>query len=153
MDSQVKIQLSFLYEKDYYLWLETTVAQLQCNNMEAVDLEHLIEELESLGKREKRTISSYLMRLCEHLLKIQYWDAERERCLRGWNTEITNFRIEIAEELDSSPSLKLFLEENFVKQYRNGRKLFLKASELDEGLIPDFPEFTLEEALDENWLP
>lgn len=145
--------MSFLYEKDYYLWLETTVAQLQCNDMEAVDLEHLIEELESLGKREKRAISSYLMRLCEHLLKIQYWDAKRERCLRGWNTELTNFRIEIAEELDSSPSLKLFLEENFVKQYRNGRKLFLTASELDEGLIPDSPEFTLEEALDENWLP
>ncbi|MBP0031320.1 DUF29 domain-containing protein [Roseofilum sp. Guam] len=153
MNSQVTLNTLSLYDQDYHLWLEQTLIQLRSHNFEGVDLDHLIEELESLGKREKRAISSYLMRLCEHLLKIQYWEAERERCFRGWNTEITNFRIEIAEELESSPSLNVFLEENFVKQYQNGRKLFLKASELDEGLIPYSPKFTLEQALDENWLP
>ena len=153
MNSQVTLNTLSLYDQDYHLWLEQTLIQLRSHNFEGVDLDHLIEELESLGKREKRAISSYLMRLCEHLLKIQYWEAERERCFRGWNTEITNFRIEIAEELESSPSLNVFLEEIFVKQYQNGRKLFLKASELDEGLIPYSPKFTLEQALDENWLP
>ena len=153
MNSPVMLNTLSLYERDYYLWLEQTLIQLRSRNFEGVDLEHLLEELESLGKREKRAISSYLMRLCEHLLKIQYWHAERERCFRGWNTEITNFRIEIAEELESSPSLKTFLEDNFVKQYQNGRKLFLKSSELEEELIPHSPEFTLEQALDENWLP
>ncbi|MDB9515973.1 DUF29 domain-containing protein [Roseofilum reptotaenium CS-1145] len=153
MNSQVTLNTLSLYDQDYHLWLEQTLIQLRSHNFEGVDLDHLIEELESLGKREKRGISSYLMRLCEHLLKIQYWEAERERCFRGWNTEITNFRIEIAEELESSPSLNVFLEEIFVKQYQNGRKLFLKASELDEGLIPYSPKFTLEQALDENWLP
>jgi hypothetical protein len=153
MNSEVKLKTVSLYEQDYHLWLEQTLIQLRSHNFERVDLEHIIEELESLGKREKRAISSYLMRLCEHLLKIQYWDAERERCFRGWHREITNLRIEIAEELESSPSLKLFLEDNFVKQYQNGRKLFLKSSDLAEAQIPIDPEFTLAQALDENWLP
>lgn len=52
-----------------------------------------------------------------------------------------------------SLSLKTFLRDNFSKQYRNGRKLFLAASELDAALIPEEPCFTLEQALDENWLP
>ncbi|MEN9216687.1 MAG: DUF29 family protein, partial [Gloeomargarita sp. HHBFW_bins_162] len=55
--------------------------------------------------------------------------------------------------LEVSPSLKTFLQDNFLKQYKNGRKLFLKASKLNPNLIPLEPEFTLEQALDEDWLP
>ncbi|MDJ1181981.1 DUF29 domain-containing protein [Roseofilum casamattae] len=153
MNDRVKSKSLSLYEIDYQVWLEKTIIQLQSHAWDMVDVENLLEELESLGKRERRAISSYLMRLCEHLLKVEYWDTERERCLPGWSREIANFRIEIAAELESSPSLKPFLEDIFVKQYQNGRKLFLKSSELDPDEIPNCPKFTLEEALDEHWLP
>lgn len=66
---------------------------------------------------------------------------------------MTNFRIHIQKYLEASPSLKAFLEETFVKQYRNRRKLFLKASEIDPCLIPKQPDFIFNQALDENWLP
>jgi hypothetical protein len=46
-----------------------------------------------------------------------------------------------------------FLQDCFDKEYKNGRKLFLKASELDAILIPEQPFFSLEQALDEDWLP
>ncbi|PSO48447.1 MAG: DUF29 domain-containing protein [Cyanobacteria bacterium SW_9_44_58] len=147
------MKLVTLYETDYQRWIEKTLNQLGSHNFNNIDLENLIEELDSLGRSEKRAIASYLMRLCEHLLKIKYWDSQRNACIRGWNVEIANFRIQIQEYLEASPSLKQFLEENFVKQYCNGRKLFLKASEIDPGLIPETPEFTLEQALDEDWLP
>lgn len=39
--------------------------------------------------------------------------------------EIANFRLQIEEQLDPSPSLKAFLEDNFLKQYGDARKLFL----------------------------
>lgn len=78
-----------LYERDYQPWLEQTIAQLQLGKFADLDHIHLIEELEDLGKREKRVIASYLMRVCEHLLKMKYWGGERDRCFRGWDVEVT----------------------------------------------------------------
>jgi hypothetical protein len=153
MEPQVKAQPTLLYDADYQLWLDYTVAQLKVGDFSNLDVENLIEEIESLGRSEKQAISSYLMRLCEHLLKLTYWESERERCFRAWDVEIANFRLQIQEQLDASPSLKSFLKENFLKQYGNGRKLFLKASQLNASLIPQEPDFTLEQALDEDWLP
>ncbi|MEE3716929.1 DUF29 domain-containing protein [Tumidithrix elongata RA019] len=142
-----------LYETDYQLWLDRTIDQLRSRDLSNIDLDNLIEEIEGLGKSDKRAISSYLMRLCEHLLKIAYWDSERDSCFRGWDVEVTNFRLQIKVILKDSPSLKSWLNENFALEYKNGRKLFLKASGLDATLIPEEPCFTLEKALDEDWLP
>ncbi|AXY68025.1 DUF29 domain-containing protein [Thermosynechococcus sichuanensis E542] len=86
-------------------------------------------------------------------LKIKYWDTEQEYCLRRWQRAVMNFRLPIQEILEASPSLTSFVQEIFVKQYRNGRKLFLSASGVSPHLIPDTPEFSLEQALDQNWLP
>lgn len=153
MQSEVKVKSIALYNKDYQLWLGQTVAQLKAQDFGRLDLENLIEEIESLGRTEKHAISSYLMRLCEHLLKIKYWESEREMCLRGWKREVINFRLQIQDALETSPSLQPFLQDVFIKQYKNGRKLFLNASELNASLIAQEPEFTLEQALDEDWLP
>lgn len=153
MNSEVKMQLALLYETDYQLWLDKTIAQLQAHDFGNLDLENLIEEIESLGKSDKRAVSSYLMRLCQHLLKIKYWESERETCLRGWDLETANFRLQIRAILKDSPSLKNYLNENFVPEYENGRKLFLKESRLDAAIVPEKPAFTLEQALDEDWLP
>lgn len=153
MVSETKATLISLYETDYQLWLEKTVRQLRSHDFDNIDLENLIEEIESLGRSDKHAVSSYLMRLCEHLLKVKYWESERDLCVRGWNLEITNFRIQIQEQVDTSPSLKPFLDHNFSKQYKNGRKLFLIASELEAKLVPEEPCFTLEQALDEDWFP
>lgn len=153
MEPQVKVKPTSLYDADYQLWLDQTVAQLKAHNFSNLDLENLIEEIESLGKSDKRAISSYLMRLCEHFLKLRYWEAERDNCFRGWKLEVANFRLQIQAILKDSPSLKNHLRENFGLEYHNGRKLFLNVSELDARLIPEEPGFTLEQALDEDWLP
>ncbi|HAN46413.1 MAG TPA: DUF29 domain-containing protein [Cyanobacteria bacterium UBA8156] len=142
-----------LYETDYQLWVNDTVTELRARNFENLDLENLIAEVESLGRSQKHAISSYLMGLCEHLLKIQYWESERELCLRGWKLEVRNFRLQLQEELAASPSLTSFLGDVFGKQYKNGRNLFLDASDLSGKEIPEEPDFTLEQALDEGWLP
>jgi hypothetical protein len=152
MNTLTARQAECLYETDYQLWLANTSEKLRSQNFSDLDLDNLIEELESLGRSERNAICSYLRRLCEHLLKIWYWESERAYYLRGWNREVANFRIEIERELESSPSLRTFLQEQFIKEYQNGRKLFLKASELDPKLIPEQPFFTLDEALDEDWL-
>jgi hypothetical protein len=153
MNSDVQPNIASLYDTDYQRWLDQTVSQLRAHDFNNLDLENLIEEIASLGKSDKRAISSYLMRLCEHLLKLKYWEAERELCFKGWDLEIANFRLQIRAILKDSPSLKKYLDENFLAEYSSARKLFLKVSELNTSLVPKEPDFTLEQALDEDWLP
>jgi hypothetical protein len=93
------------------------------------------------------------MHLCEHLLKLNYWPSERDNCYRGWRVEITNFRLKINRILRDSPSLKNYLKAEFIPAYLNGRRLFLELSSLEANLIPQEPDFTLEQALDEDWFP
>ncbi|MBE9204487.1 DUF29 domain-containing protein [Synechocystis salina LEGE 06099] len=153
MQLKLKNNSHALYAKDYCLWLEATAKTLKDQDFNNLDLENLIEEIESLGRSEKRAISSYLMRLCEHLLKIEYWQSERKPCFRSWKIEVQNFRLQIEADLEASPSLNSFLRDSFIKQYKNGRKLFLTASDLNPKIVPEIPSFTLEQALDETWLP
>jgi Domain of unknown function DUF29 len=153
MQSEVKVKSIKLYNTDYQLWLDQTVTQLKTQDFSSLDLDNLIEEIESLGKSDKRAISSYLIRLCEHLLKVKYWELERKTCFRGWVLEINNFRSEIELILKDSPSLKPFLNENFAFAYEKARKSLLKVLQSPAGLIPEKPDFTLEQALDEDWLP
>lgn len=153
MEPQGTVKSPALYDTDYQQWLDQTVAQLKAQDFSNLDLENLIEEIESLGRSDKRAISSYLPRLCEHLLKLKYWESERELCFSGWLLEINNFRSEIELILQDSPSLKPFIRERFLSVYQKARKSMVKAIALPPNSIPQEPDFTLEQALDEDWLP
>ncbi|HSM83072.1 MAG TPA: DUF29 domain-containing protein [Nodosilinea sp.] len=153
MSGEANVESRSLYDADYQLWIDDTVAHLQSRNFDALDLENLIEEIESLGGSDKRALSSYLIRLCEHFFKLCFWQADRDRCFRGWSLEISNFRVRISLILRSSPSLNRYLEENFLADYSSARRLFLKASDLKNSTIPEEPWFTLGQALDHDWLP
>ncbi|MBE9139384.1 DUF29 domain-containing protein [Nodosilinea sp. LEGE 07088] len=142
-----------LYDADFQLWIDKTVTLLKTHDFENLDLENLIEEIDSLGKSDNRAILSNLMRLCEHLIKIKYWHAEREDCLRGWTLEVKNFRRQIRNLLKDSPSLKGYLAENVLTEYQDGRENVLIASGLGSALIPEVPFLSLEQALAEDWLP
>ena len=95
------------YDQDFALWVEQTISQLKAQNYQQVDWEHLIEEVESLGKSQRSAVRSYLVRLLEHLLKRCY--VAIPDCYRGWEMEIRNFRQSIVFELEDSPSLKNFI--------------------------------------------
>jgi hypothetical protein len=66
-----------LYDQDYYLWLETTINLLRQGKLTEVDLGNLIEELESMGRSEKRAIESNLVVVLLHLLKSKYQSQKR----------------------------------------------------------------------------
>jgi hypothetical protein len=142
-----------LYEQDYYLWLDKTINLLENNQFSDLDLENLIEEISSIGKSEKRSLESYLTRLLEHLLKLVYWQSELEYNQRGWKNEIRNFRLQIQQIIEDSPSLKPYLSEIFSSCYQNARKLFLDLSGMAENLVGLAPICTIEQALNEDWFP
>lgn len=100
-----------LYESDYLLWTQETIAKLRARDFDNVDFESLIEEIESLGKSEKREVRNRLRTLLEHLLKRIY--VNMPRCFNGWENTIDEQRAEIKVELADSPSLKIFWDEMF----------------------------------------
>ncbi|MBE9113161.1 DUF29 domain-containing protein [Nodosilinea sp. LEGE 07298] len=152
-DATTQVNAPSLYDTDFLLWIETTATLLKNRRFDNLDLDNLIEEIESLGRSDRRAILSYLARLCEHLLKLKYWDAERQRCLRGWTIEVNNFRKEIHRLLKDSPSLNPDLLENFQTEYQDARDNVLIASGSAPNLIPEEPCFSLEQALEKDWLP
>ncbi|MDT3674136.1 DUF29 domain-containing protein [Microcystis wesenbergii] len=105
-----------LYDQDFALWIEETVKQLKSGDLSRVDLENLIEEVESLGKSQRKAVDNFLTRLLEHLLKRCY--VVLPDCYRGWEIEIRNFRKDLKKEFKYSPSLKRFMIEILEECYR-----------------------------------
>jgi hypothetical protein len=140
-----------LYDLDYVLWLDETIKQLRARQFAFLDLENLIEEIESMGKSERRAVESLLINILVHLLKLAYWESERDRNANHWIMEIANFRVQIKRILADSPSLKPYLNNVFEGCYEDARKIVTRKEIIDLSLIPSTPFLTVEQALDENW--
>ena len=149
----MNMTISNLYDRDYQLWLENTINQLRQGDFQGVDWQNLLEELADLEKSERRALESLLTRLLEHLLKLTYWQSQRDYNQAGWKKEIRNFRIQIKKILKESPSLKLYLREILQECYLDARNLLIDETELDASIFPLEVLANLEEILDENWLP
>lgn len=109
-------QTKTLYDQDFALWIDETVKHLKSGNFSQIDVGNLIEEVEALGKSQRKAVRSYLLRLLEHLLKRCY--VNLPDCYRGWEVEIRNFRRELRQEFKDSPSLKRFMLEIFAESYQ-----------------------------------
>ena len=138
-----------LYEQDFYLWIQTTVQQLKENKLNEIDIPNLIEEIESMGRSEKRELKSRLIVLLMHLLK---WHYQPEKRSESWRSTITEQRICIEGLLEDSPSLKPLLSEVFENCYQKAR---LKASDetgIKLNLFPKESPFSLEETLESSYV-
>ncbi len=134
------------YEKDFVVWTEEQASALKTRQFTRLDYDNLIEEIEDMGKSEKRSLESYLQRLIEHLLKLQYWESEYEYNHRHWKAEINNFRNQIKKIIKRSPSLKNYLIEVYSEIYQDS--LESKRFEFD---IPDHQPISLERVLDKKY--
>lgn len=142
-----------LYDQDLHLWLVKTADLLKKKRFEELDLENLIEEIESMGKRERRELANRLTTIIEHLLKLTYWTEVKEENARGWRVTIVEQRRQIIRLLADSPSLKTWLEEIFLECYEVARRDTIKANYLPENIFPLQPFITVEELLNLDYLP
>ncbi|NJO41079.1 MAG: DUF29 domain-containing protein [Cyanobacteria bacterium CRU_2_1] len=105
-----------LYDRDFNLWIEDTVVKLKAQAFDQLDLENLIEEVESLAGRDRRELESRLRVLLSHLLKRGYVPSPND--FRGWEVTIRDQRSELQLLLKQSPSLKPYLLEVFDESWR-----------------------------------
>ncbi|MFM7794031.1 MAG: DUF29 domain-containing protein [Microcystis panniformis] len=142
--------LKQLYEIDDSQWLGETVSLLRNHQFQQLDLEHLIEELEDLGKEKKNAVASLLEQVIRHLLLLQYWTKEAEYNTIHWQEEIYNFRTQLKRKMTAN--LRNYLEEELNSIYQDALG-FVKIKTVNTVIFPSQCPYSLEQLLDRSWLP
>jgi Domain of unknown function DUF29 len=141
-----------LYEEDFPLWAERQAALLRAREFDGLDLDNLIEEVEDLSRRERKSVESYVETILEHFLKLALSPAERPR--RGWLVSIDKQRVKLAREL--TPSLRHHLEAELPALYAGLRRPVARQLEKDHvraDALPTACPYPLEQFLDPDWYP
>ena len=137
------------YETDFYAWSNEQAALLRGGRFSQLDITHLAEEIEDLGKRERRALQSRLGVLLGHLLKWRYQGDYPDR--KSWRATINTQRRSIAKLLDENPSLRSWLAETVPDAYADARDLAVAETPLDYDAFPTSCPWTLEEMLEDYW--
>src|SRR5438128_2161639 len=82
---------SLIYDKDFYKWTRNQASYLKKKDFAHLDIENLVEEIESLGRSDKRALRSHLIILLLHLLKAKY-QHEMQKNTHSWEASIKNAR-------------------------------------------------------------
>lgn len=138
------MQTKTLYNQDFNQWLAEQIKALRQGQLNQLDLENLIEELESLGKSDKRALTSYLKVLVMHQLKWQYQPKKQSS---SWLNSINNARFEISLILEDSPSLENYLSEALTKAYAAARKEAAQETSIDPNQFPETCSYSLRDLL------
>jgi hypothetical protein len=144
MISQSVTTKNNLYEQDFYLWIKATAQNLKEGNFNQIDIPNLVEEIESMGRSEKRELKSRLIVLLMHLLK---WEYQPEKRSQSWRSTITEQRICIEVLLEDSPSLQPLILEVFDDCYQKACQKAAEETGIKLNFFPKESPFTVEEAL------
>ena len=139
-----------LYQQDFYLWIQATTKLLQAGKFSQLDLENLIEEMQAMGRREKRELRSRLIILLMHLLK---WKYQPQKRTESWLNTINEQRISLEELFEDSPSLKPLLADIFDQCYQKARLKAVTETGLDASSFPDDSPWNESEIIDFEYLP
>ena len=140
--------IKLLHDRDFNLWTEEIKKAIANRDLDNMDWDNLLDEIDDMGKSDKRALRSYIQRLIEHIFKIKYWESERERALNGWKIEVINFRTQIANILEDSPSLKNYLADNYRKWYQ---QLYQKYQKGILFKMPSFEYVELEQLMQDDY--
>ncbi|MDJ1173661.1 DUF29 domain-containing protein [Roseofilum capinflatum] len=143
-------KVTTLYEIDYLLWIETTLQQLRDRDYNQVDWQNLLEEIEDMGKSERRSIKSNLTVVLMHLLK---WEFQPEFRTGSWSGSITQHRTRILYALEDSPSLKNYLPEVLETAYSRARQEASDETQLSLSRFPVSCPYEIEEVLNDGFWP
>ena len=138
------------HDQDYYLWFVDQARLLRSRQWSQLDVEHLAEELEDMGRREKRALRSRTVVLIAHLLKYAYHPEHRGP---SWVGTIREQRKQLDELLQDSPSLRPRFEEILEDSYLTARLLAAGETGLQEAAFPERCPFGPLELLDDRFWP
>jgi hypothetical protein len=139
-----------LHDEDFFGWTQQQAGLIRAGRAHELDLEHLLEEIDSMGASERSQLQSRLKVLLGHLLKWQYQPAFRGR---SWAATIDEQRLSVADVLDDNPSLRRGLEDRVAKAYPRGVLLAVKETDIDRRAFPAACPYTLDQIFDPSFYP
>lgn len=139
-----------LYEMDFYAWTRAQAMSLSVRHDAGLDVVHLIDEVESLGRAQRAAVESHLRVLIAHLLKFR---VQPERATPSWRITLRTQRLDIERRLARSPSLRGYPAEILAETYDDAVRLASRETNIDRGRFPQDCPFTLEQILDLEFHP
>jgi hypothetical protein len=140
--------MSTLYDTDFYAWTQEQAALLRDHAWDALDLEHLIEEMESLGISDYRAIRSAVYQVLVHLLKWRYQPGRRSP---RWRASLVEHRNRL--ERDLTPTLGRELPAMVVAEYPRACRKASAQTGLSLNTFPGTCPWTVKQILDHDFYP
>ena len=142
--------MSIAYEKDIVAWANEQASFIRAGRFDLLDLANIAEEIEDVGKSEKRALTSRMAILLAHLLK---WQFQAGRRGASWQLTIKEQRKEIFYDLKQTPSLKPLLNDAEWLEMVWGKARGIAASETGLDTFPESCTWTPEQILDQTFFP
>jgi predicted nucleic acid-binding Zn-ribbon protein len=139
-----------LYERDFYAWANQQAALLRAGRLAEADIENIAEEIESMGRSEKRELVSRLTILLQHLLKWQFQPGRRSV---SWRLSIENTRLQLEDHLKDNPSLKSQLDEAMRSAYRRALNEAVAETGFAPATFPAECPYAFEQAMNPEFWP
>jgi hypothetical protein len=138
------------YEKDFYAWAIHNAQLLREGKLSEIDIENVAEEIESMGKSEKRELINRLAILLAHLLKWQFQPIKQSN---SWQLTIKEQRFQLIKLFEESPSLKHEIELKLAEAYEQAIIIAERETGVEEKNFPKNCPFSLQQALDQRFFP
>lgn len=142
--------MSNLYETDFHAWARQQAALLRGGRLADADIAHIAEEIESMGRGEKRELVNRLVILLVHLLK---WRHQPSRRGNSWRLSIKEQRLRLASHLDDNPSLGTLLDQAVAEAYRLALIETERQTGLPEASFPATCPHAFEQMMDTGFWP
>jgi len=139
-----------LYETDFYAWLQDQANVLRIGSFANLDVENLIEEIDSMGRSHKRALESRLEILLAHLLK---WKFQPGLAGSSWRATIEVQRNSLGKLLRDNPSLKNFVSSAFEDAYKFAIRLAATETGLPKSTFPERCPWTFEQVSNPDFWP
>ena len=141
---------STLYDRDFFAWSLEQSKLLRGGNLAKADIDHIAEEIESMGRAEKRELISRLSVLLLHLLK---WRYQTDKRGPSWEASIRVQRNRLADHLNDNPSLKPLLPQALASAYRDAALEAVAETGLAGSTFPETCPWTVEQVSDGGFWP
>lgn len=139
-----------LYETDFYAWTQEQASLLRNQQWSQIDIQNLIEEIESLGKQQRQELRNRLSVLIGHLLK---WEHQPQYRSRSWLATLHVRRRDVSRLLKENPSLKPSLDDVLQEAYENAKDLAMGETDLPgQTFLVDCP-YNVTEIFDDRFYP
>jgi hypothetical protein len=138
------------YEQDFYSWTQEQAELLKKGRFSELDIDNLIEEVETMGRSEKRELESRLTILLLHFLKWKYQEVRRGG---SWQLSIDEQRFQFCKTFNENPGLKPALDEIIKNAYKLAVIKAARETKISKAVFPEYCPWTVAQFIDDGFYP